>query len=64
VEQKAAFDEFHRIVELPFFRSLISEFQTRFPHARIVVIPGGHHYCFMAQEDLVYNEMENFLLDR
>jgi len=61
--QKAAFDQFNRNVEQPFFRSLISEFQNRFPHARIVVIPDGHHYCFIAQEELVYGEMRKFLLE-
>ena len=61
-EQKATFDQFHRDVEQPFFRSIISEFQERSPHARIVVIPDGHHYCFIAQEERVYNEMVNFLL--
>jgi pimeloyl-ACP methyl ester carboxylesterase len=60
-EQKAAFEQFNRDVEQPFFRTLISEFQNRFPHAKIVVIPDGHHYCFMAQEELVYNEMQKFL---
>ena len=62
-EQKAAFDQFHRNVEQPFFRSLISEFQNRFPHANVVVIPDGHHYCFIAQEELVYDEMRTFLLE-
>lgn len=62
-EQKAAFDQFHRNVEQPFFRSLISEFQNRFPHAKIVVIPDGHHYCFIVQEELVYNETRKFLLE-
>ena len=62
-EQKAAFYEFHRDVEQPFFKSLVSEFQQRFPHAKIIVIPDGHHYCFIAQEELVYNEMQNFLID-
>ena len=62
-EQKAAFNQFHRNVEQPFFRSLISEFRERFPHAKVVVIPGGHHYCFIAQEELVYNEMRTFLLE-
>jgi pimeloyl-ACP methyl ester carboxylesterase len=61
--QKAAYDQFHREVEEPFFWSIIAEFQTRFPHAKIVVIPGGHHYCFIAQEELVYAEMRKFLLD-
>jgi pimeloyl-ACP methyl ester carboxylesterase len=62
-EQKAAFDHFHQTVEQPFFRSLISEFQERFPHAKVSVIPNGHHYCFIAQEEYVYNEMRNFLLE-
>jgi pimeloyl-ACP methyl ester carboxylesterase len=61
-EQKAAFNQFHRDVEQPFFQSLISEFQERFPHAKIIVIPDGHHYCFIAQEELVYEEMRKFLL--
>jgi len=61
-EQKDAFDQFHRDVEQPFFRSLIAEFQSRFPHANIVVIPDGHHYCFIAQEELVHHEMRKFLL--
>jgi pimeloyl-ACP methyl ester carboxylesterase len=63
VEQKASFYEFHRNVNEPFGRSLISEFQSRFPHAKIVVIPEGHHYCFIAQEELVYNEMRKFILE-
>jgi pimeloyl-ACP methyl ester carboxylesterase len=62
-EQKAAFDQFNRNVEQPFFKSLISEFQDRFPHAKIVVIPDGHHYCFIAQEELVHHEMRKFLVE-
>jgi pimeloyl-ACP methyl ester carboxylesterase len=62
-EQKAAFDQFWRDVREPFGRSLISEFQNRFPHAEIVVIPDGHHYCFIAQEELIYNQMRKFLLE-
>jgi pimeloyl-ACP methyl ester carboxylesterase len=62
-EQKAAFEQFERDIAKPFFMSLISEFQNRFPHAKTVVIPDGHHYCFIAQEELVYNEMRKFLLE-
>jgi pimeloyl-ACP methyl ester carboxylesterase len=62
-EQKAAFDLFERNIAKPFFRSLISEFQNRFPHAKIIVIPDGHHFCFIAQEELVYDEMRKFLLE-
>jgi len=62
-EQIAAFDQFERNIAKPFFKSLISEFQNRFPHAKIIVIPDGHHYCFIAQEELVYGEMRKFLLE-
>lgn len=60
-EQKAAYDQFDRDVRKPFFNFMVAEFQSRFPHAKIVIIPGGHHYCFIAQEDLVYEEMRKFL---
>jgi hypothetical protein len=62
-EQKAAFDQFEQNVAKPFFRTLISEFQNRFPHAKTIEIPDGHHYCFIAQEELVYAEMRKFLLE-
>ncbi len=61
-EQKASFDQFFQNVRNPYYMSLISEFHTRFPHAKIVMIPDGHHFCFIAQEELVYNEMREFLL--
>jgi len=61
-EQKASFDQFFQNVRNSFYMSLVSEFQDRFPHAKIVIIPNGHHYCFIAQEELVYNEMRRFLL--
>ncbi len=62
-EQKASFDQFFQNVRNPFYISLISEFQDRFPHAKIVMIPDGHHFCFIAQEELVYEEMRKFLLE-
>jgi pimeloyl-ACP methyl ester carboxylesterase len=62
-EQKAAYEQFNREVKEPFFWSLIAEFKSRFPHTKVVVIPNGHHYCFIAHEELVYNEMRQFLLD-
>ncbi len=36
--------------------------QFDIPHARIIEIPDGHHYCFIAHEELVYDEMRKFLL--
>jgi pimeloyl-ACP methyl ester carboxylesterase len=62
-EQKALFDQFFLNVRNPFYMSLISEFQERVPHGKIVVIPEGHHFCFIAQEELVYHEMRKFLLE-
>jgi pimeloyl-ACP methyl ester carboxylesterase len=62
-EQKASFDQFFLHVRNPFYMSLISVFHKRFPHAIIVVIRDGHHFCFIAQEELVYEEMRKFLLD-
>jgi pimeloyl-ACP methyl ester carboxylesterase len=62
-EQKAAYETFHHDVIEPFFREMVAEFQSRFPHAKILVIPDGHHYCFMAQEELVHEEMRKFLLE-
>ncbi len=60
-EQKSAYETFDREIRQPFLRELIAEFQGRFPQAKIIVIPGGHHYCFMAHEDLVHGEMMKFL---
>ena len=62
-KQKAAYEQFHNDVRAPFFRHIIAEFQSRFPQAKTIVIPGGHHYCFIAQEELVYREMRKFLLE-
>ena len=62
-EQKAAFDQYFRNVRGPILKSVISEFQNRFPHAKVVEIRDGHHYCFMVQEELVYSEMRKFLLE-
>lgn len=44
-------------------RESIEQFHRNVPHARIVEIPRGHHYCFIQQEELVYEEMRAFLLN-
>ena len=62
-EQKAAFEKFIQEGRDPFFNSILADFQSRFPHAKMIVIPGGHHYCFIAREELVYDEMQKFLLE-
>ena len=43
-------------------RESIELFRRNVAHARIVEIPQGHHYCFIEQEELVYEEMRRFLL--
>lgn len=43
-------------------RECIDQFRQNVPHADIVEIPQGHHYCFIRQEELVYEKMREFLL--
>jgi hypothetical protein len=43
-------------------RESIELFRRNVAHASIVEIPQGHHYCFIEQEELVYEEMRRFLL--
>jgi pimeloyl-ACP methyl ester carboxylesterase len=62
-EQKSSFAQFHREVRNPYFQSFYAGFQEKYSHARIIEIPDGHHYCFIAQEELVYEEMRKFLLE-
>ena len=44
-------------------RESIEQFRQKVPHAEIIEIPHGHHYCFIEQEELVYEEMRKFLLE-
>jgi pimeloyl-ACP methyl ester carboxylesterase len=44
-------------------RESIDQFRRNIPHAKIIEIPYGHHYCFIQQEELVYEEMRKFLLE-
>jgi pimeloyl-ACP methyl ester carboxylesterase len=47
----------------PWCKHSIAQFRRNMPHAKIVEIPHGHHYCFIKQEELVYEEMRKFLHD-
>jgi pimeloyl-ACP methyl ester carboxylesterase len=47
---------------LPFQRECIDQFRREIPHAKIVEIPHGHHYCFLEHADVVFEEMNRFLL--
>ena len=62
-EQIAAFRQYFKNIREPVLRSVMAEFQSRFPHAKIVEIPDGHHYCFMVQAELVAGEMRKFLFE-
>jgi pimeloyl-ACP methyl ester carboxylesterase len=61
-EQKALIVEHVEKREDPWTRESIALFRQNVPYARIIEIPRGHHYCFIQQEQLVYDEMRKFLL--
>lgn len=62
-EQKSQVLDFFKMVLQPCNKQYIEQFQCKVPHAKIVEIPQGHHYCFIKQEKLVYEEMRKFLLE-
>jgi len=62
-EQKALAAEFHKTVRLPVQRECIAQFRQNVPHAKVVEILQGNHYCFIKHAELVYEEMRNFLLE-
>ena len=62
-EQQAQVVEFFDTVLVPYNREWIEQFRCNVPHAQIVEILKGHHYCFIKQEELVFEEMRRFLLD-
>lgn len=61
-EQRAQIKKHFETVEIPWTKENIEIFQQNVPHARIIEITDGHHFCFIAQEELVYDEMRKFLL--
>ena len=62
-EQKAQVIDYFNTALLSSARNSIEQFRRKAPHAKIVVIPSGHHYCFIKHEELVFNEMIQFLLE-
>jgi len=60
-EQKTQIREFVEAFDDPWTRENLEQFQQNVPHARIIEIPYGHHYCFIQHEELVYEEMRKFL---
>ena len=61
-EQQALVIEYFDRVRPSLQRELIEHFRPSVPHAKIVEIPNGHHYCFIKHEELVFDEMRKFLL--
>ena len=61
-EQKAQVREFFETVNDPWIRENIGQFQRNLPQAQILVLPEGHHYCFISKEEQVYNAMREFLV--
>ncbi len=61
-EQRSQVIDFFKTVLQSHVKQYIEQFQRKIPHARIVEIPHGHHYCFIKHEELVYEEMRRFLL--
>ena len=61
-EQKALSTEFQSQIRLPVQRECINQFRQNVPHAKIVETPQGNHYCFITQEDYVFEETRKFLL--
>jgi len=47
----------------PYLEGYIEEFRRSVPDARVVVIENGHHYCFLKQEEPVYEAMRAFLVE-
>ena len=62
-EQKTQLMHHFETTENSWTRENIEQFRQNAPHAKIIEIPQGHHYCFIKQEELVYDEMRKFLLE-
>ncbi len=60
-EQKELQLEYHKEL-MEFRKKEMRKFLDDIPHARLVEVPNGHHYCFIAQENFIYDEIRKFLL--
>jgi pimeloyl-ACP methyl ester carboxylesterase len=60
--QQAQVVEFFETTRLAWLQQSMEQFRRNVPHAKIVEIPHGHHYCFIKNEELVFDEMRKFLL--
>lgn len=62
-EQRKAADDFHRNQYIPFDQQVTARFKKNIPQARVIELLNSHHYCFISDEDLVYEEMRKFLME-
>jgi pimeloyl-ACP methyl ester carboxylesterase len=62
-EQQAELIEFFDNVVQPWNHHSFEQFRRDAPHAKIVEILDGHHYCFIQQEGTVFKAMLSFLLE-
>ena len=60
-DQKVQVTDFFKTVLQPHQKKYIEQFQRNAPHARVLEITSGHHYCFIKQEQVVFEEMIKFL---
>jgi len=60
-EQKRIMLDFHRETWIPFQQEEIAKFKNDIPQAKVIEIHNSHHYCFISQEDHVYQSMKTFL---
>ena len=54
--------EFVETTQRDYIQQSLKQFRHNVPHAKIVEIPHSNHYCFIKNEELVFNEMRRFLL--
>jgi pimeloyl-ACP methyl ester carboxylesterase len=60
-EQKTEVSEFLATENYAMVTENIEAFKRNMPHARVLVIPEGHHYCFIKKEEEVFQAMRKFL---
>jgi hypothetical protein len=62
-DQKARVIEFFDTFNYAWIQESIEQFRRNLPHVQVLILPEGHHYCFIKQEEIVYEEMRKFLLN-
>lgn len=60
-EQVKAADDFHHRQWLPYRQRETAQFKEDVPQAKVIELRESHHYCFISDEELVYQEMRKFL---